>query len=114
MKPETILITGACGYVGRLVVAELARTRRDGEVLIAADVVTPSAPTAGVEHLVVDVRDPGLPSLMVARGVTVVIHLAAIVAPGRGPRARPSPTPSTWRGRATSWRAASPAGRARS
>ncbi|MEZ4464870.1 MAG: NAD-dependent epimerase/dehydratase family protein [bacterium] len=62
------MITGACGYVGRLVVAELARTRRDGEVLIAADVVTPSALTAEVEHLVVDVRDPGLPSLMVARG----------------------------------------------
>lgn len=84
---ETILITGAGGYVGKLVVAELARSRGQSgadEVIIATDLALPAASVQGVEYFAFDVRDPDLQDFMVERGVDVVIHLAAIVSPKPG------------------------------
>jgi UDP-glucose 4-epimerase len=86
ISPKTILITGAGGYVGRLVVAELAERMTRGEV--AGVVATQRRETPvnerlpGVHYGVFDVRDAGLADLLRSHAVTTVIHLAAVVTPG--------------------------------
>ncbi len=79
----TVLVTGAGGYLGRLLVAELARR---GQAVLALDLREPpvDAREPGVEYLEGDVRAPGLAQTMRARGVDAVAHLASIVTPGRG------------------------------
>lgn len=78
----TVLVTGAGGYLGRLLVAELARC---GRPVLALDLRGPPAVARlkGVEYLARDVRDPGLADVMRAHGVDAVAHLASIVTPGR-------------------------------
>lgn len=80
----TVAITGAAGLVGRRTLEAFAQDRRDGEGLLALDwrAVPPAEQVPGVEHLVLDVRSPDLADLLRARGVTAVVHLAAIVDPG--------------------------------
>lgn len=78
--PEAVLVTGSSGYVGRLLVAELARR---GPV-VAADIREPDALPAGVLFVRHDVREPGLEAVLRHRGVKVVVHLASIVTPGKG------------------------------
>ena len=78
----TVLVTGAGGYLGRLLVGELAGR---GRPVVALDLREP-APAArldGVEYLARDVREPGLGEVLRARGVSAVAHLASIVTPGR-------------------------------
>jgi UDP-glucose 4-epimerase len=79
----TVLVTGADGYLGRQLVAELARR---GQAVLALDLRQPPAEARepGVEYLEGDVRAPGLAQTMRARGVDAVAHLASIVTPGRG------------------------------
>jgi UDP-glucose 4-epimerase len=78
----TILVTGAGGYVGRLLVAELARRAR---AVLALDLrePPPGARLPGVEYLARDVRAAGLVDTLRARGVDAIVHLASIVTPGR-------------------------------
>ena len=84
---KSIFITGAGGYVGRQVVAELAARKARGEVgaVVAADVRdTPAdARLAGVEYAVSDIRQPGVETLLREHAITTVVHLASIVTPGR-------------------------------
>jgi len=56
----TILVTGACGYLGRRLTEALAETMRPDETILAADVVAPQVPIGGVEHVRCDVRDAAL------------------------------------------------------
>lgn len=86
---KNILITGASGYLGKIVMAELAQRRNlDGQppfTLVGLDVrETPAAQrTGGVEYEQADVRSPQLAALLRRHRINVVVHLAAIVTPGR-------------------------------
>jgi UDP-glucose 4-epimerase len=85
-KGKVIAVTGAAGYVGRLVVGELARDRAGFRKVLALDVreVPAAQQVAGVEHLVADVRSPELGKLFTRHEVDAVVHLASIVAPPPG------------------------------
>jgi UDP-glucose 4-epimerase len=79
---RSVLVTGSSGYLGSQVVEELATDPQIGPV-IAYDIRTPDDPLPGVDYAVGDVRDPGLADVLANSGVGVVVHLAAIVTPGR-------------------------------
>lgn len=84
--PRRVLVTGARGYIGALVVERLAARAGALTKLVAADVrpVTPAERRADVEYLQLDVRDPSLAAVLSERGIETVVHLAAIVSPGPG------------------------------
>jgi UDP-glucose 4-epimerase len=80
-----ILITGAGGYLGSQLVAELAQSRIRAGRIVATDVREPPADKklAGVEYLQADVRSPELAALFARCKPDVVVHLASIVTPGK-------------------------------
>jgi UDP-glucose 4-epimerase len=85
-----ILVTGASGYIGSLLVAELADALAAGRIgaLIATD-IRPLAsglrlPASGSQFFKHDIRDPGLAAVLRDHAVDCVIHLASIVTPSKG------------------------------
>ncbi len=79
-----VFITGADGFLGRSLLAELVR--EDGlECIVAADVrvVPESRRLPGVVYLEQDVRDPALGQQFAKYRIDTVVHLASIVTPGR-------------------------------
>lgn len=77
-----VLITGGGGFLGSHVAAALA-ARDDVEVVVAADLRT-GAPREGVVDAALDVTDaPAVTALLRAHRIDTVVHLAAIVNPGR-------------------------------
>lgn len=79
-----VLVTGAGGYLGRLVVERLAKDPALGPI-IATDVRLPERPIPGVVYRELDVRDADLVGRVVGeRPIAVVVHLAAVVTPPRG------------------------------
>ena len=82
-----ILVTGACGYLGRLVVEALAADGGWGGTIVATDVREPGAEERidGVVYETADVREPKMAALVTRHPVDVVVHLAAVVSPGRKP-----------------------------
>lgn len=82
---RSVLITGAAGYLGSLLVEDLAANPGPLETVVATDIREPDARCDGVEYVTIDVRDPELSSVLADHGVEVVVHLAAIVTPGRNP-----------------------------
>lgn len=83
-RAQRILITGADGFLGRSVVAALAR-RPQTEAVVALDVreVPVARRAAGVVYRQRDVRDPALAATLREHAIDTVIHLASIVTPGR-------------------------------
>ena len=81
-----VLITGSSGYVGSLLLAELADRVRSGRLgaVVGADVRAPDAVPAGATFVRHDVRDAGLDETLRAHGISCVVHLASIVTPGKG------------------------------
>lgn len=78
-----VLITGGAGFLGTRV-AEALATRSDVELVVAADVRKPHQPVAGVSFEDCDVTLPdSLPPLLKRHRINAVVHLAAIVSPGR-------------------------------
>ena len=84
-SPRAVLVTGASGLVGRQVLRRLAAEPRGVERLVALDLREPSADErlAGVTYVAGDIRDPELAAVFREHGIDAVVHLAAIVSPGR-------------------------------
>lgn len=78
-----VLVTGGGGYIGRLLIEDLARDPRSVERIVACDVrlPPPAAQHEGVEYLELDVRSRDLATALHLRAVDTVVHLAAIVTP---------------------------------
>lgn len=78
-----VLVTGGSGFLGSHVAAALA-ARPDVELVVAGDVRRPQHPIEGVVYDDCDVTRPdGLVPLLRRHDIDVVVHLAAIVNPGR-------------------------------
>ena len=82
---RSVLVTGAGGYLGRQLIDTLARDRRGIETLVAADVRLPPAAERlpGVHYVTMDVRAPEVPVLFARFRIELVVHLVAVVTPGR-------------------------------
>ena len=87
MSGRSVLVTGAGGYVGRKLVAALARDPDGPSTLLATDIreATPDERIPGARHSRCDVRDrDALTALMAEHGIDTVVHLASIVTPPKG------------------------------
>ncbi|MFZ0491712.1 MAG: SDR family oxidoreductase [Acidimicrobiia bacterium] len=81
----SVLVTGAGGYLGRLLVESLAAAPDTLETIVATDVREPDVRLPGVTYITLDVRNPDLATVLLENRVETVVHLAAIVTPGRRP-----------------------------
>ena len=81
---DAVLITGAGGYIGRLLVEALAKDRRGIERIVAVDVkeCLQNERLEGIEYVTADVRAPEMAMLIRQVRPTSVVHLAAIMLPG--------------------------------
>jgi len=82
MSAYRVLVTGSSGYLGRQVVAELAK--RKDVVTIALDVLEPAQRWPGVVYEVADIRGQEVDAIIQRHTPAVVVHLASIVTPGKG------------------------------
>lgn len=78
-----VLITGACGYLGSVVLRRMNGHRGEFGRIVALDVRPPRVALEGVEYAQGDVRDAGLAARMEEWRPQCVIHLASIVTPGK-------------------------------
>jgi UDP-glucose 4-epimerase len=83
--PRSVLVTGASGLVGRKLIERLSGAPGTIETLVAVDLSPPApeARQAGVVYETGDVRDPALGKLLERHAADTVVHLAAVVTPGR-------------------------------
>lgn len=83
-KPN-VLITGAGGLVGGKVLEAISCQRKDFGTVTALDVraIADRARLPEVEYLTGDVCDPELDGILRDRDISAVVHLAAILAPGK-------------------------------
>jgi UDP-glucose 4-epimerase len=82
---RSVLITGASGFIGSSLVATLADTSDDLRI-VALDVREAPADVRrdGVHYVTGDIRDRSIEKYLVEYEVDTVVHLAAIVSPGKG------------------------------
>jgi UDP-glucose 4-epimerase len=82
---RSVLVTGASGLIGRQVVTRLRAEDTGIEKVVATDVraLPEKERSAGVDYRSGDIRDPGFADLLSEHDVDTVVHLAAIVSPGK-------------------------------
>jgi UDP-glucose 4-epimerase len=87
IKSTSVLITGAGGYIGRLLVEALAGDQPGLKAVVAADVreIPADKRLAGVNYITADIRSPDLSDILRRFFIDTVVHLATIVTPGRKP-----------------------------
>jgi UDP-glucose 4-epimerase len=85
MTAHRVLVTGAGGYLGRQVVQRLTElpVHQRPALVLAHDLRTPAQMLPGVEYASGDIRSPELGELIARHRIDTVVHLAAIVTPGR-------------------------------
>jgi UDP-glucose 4-epimerase len=86
MSGTRVLVTGGAGYLGRQVVAALAGGGpATVDCIVSLDVreLAPERHLPGVTYAAADIRDPALADLLRRHRIATVVHLAAIVTPGR-------------------------------
>jgi len=83
-RAQRVLVTGASGFLGQGLISQLAQ-HGDCEAVIAVDVreVPAVQRLPGITYLKQDVRDPALGSTVAAHRIDTLVHLAAIVTPGK-------------------------------
>jgi UDP-glucose 4-epimerase len=82
---RSVLVTGASGLVGGKTVARLAAAADRPESIVALDLrePPPGPRLPGVVRVAGDLRDPALAKRLAEHRVEAVVHLAAVVTPGR-------------------------------
>ncbi len=82
---RSVLVTGGSGFIGSQSVAALAADRGDVETLVSLDVrsVPEDERLQGVVYATGDIRGPEVAELLREHAVDTVVHLAAIVTPGK-------------------------------
>jgi UDP-glucose 4-epimerase len=82
-KPN-LFITGAAGYIGRLLLERVVSMRERFGVVVASDIreVTAGEDRA-ITRLPMDVRSKGMERILHENHITSVVHLATIVTPGK-------------------------------
>lgn len=71
--PDRILITGAAGYIG----GQLANRLAADHAVVGLDIRIPADPPCAIIEC--DIRDPQLATICRERGITHVVHLAAVL-----------------------------------
>ena len=81
----SVLVTGASGYIGQLVIKALTEYSRDLGAIVATDIRPPGENNRlqNVIYETSDVRSPDLAEIMRAHATNTIIHLAAMVTPGK-------------------------------
>ncbi|MCR6732965.1 MAG: NAD-dependent epimerase/dehydratase family protein [Afipia sp.] len=82
-----VLVTGAAGFIGRSLIAELARSNVNSEI-VALDLreVPEHERLANVTYLAGDIRDPALKDIFQKHRPQTIVHLASVVAVGGDPQ----------------------------
>ena len=85
MSGARVLVTGGNGYLGHQVVAALAGLGGEVDAVVSLDLraAPPERSVPGVLQASADIRDADLAALLRAHRIDTVVHLAAIVTPGR-------------------------------
>jgi UDP-glucose 4-epimerase len=84
-RSRSVLVTGGSGYIGNQLVADLASNRGELETIVSLDLrpVLEDRRLDGVHYCTGDIRDPGIGEAFRSHAVDTVVHLAAIVTPGK-------------------------------
>jgi len=82
-KPA-LFITGACGYLGSLLVETMASMRDRFGPILASDIrEAEGEEDQSITRLVLDVRSGEMEGILRQNAITTVVHLAGIVTPGK-------------------------------